>query len=81
MANANDVLDRVPELRDLLVSAVAFLMELDDSEGVTVSDVAARIPELDDLFVAAEDFLTELADDGWMEAMVEDWGREDEDDD
>ena len=56
----NDVMDRVPELGDLLVQAMAWLMEVDDDESLTVADVVARIPELDDLYKKVDDFLHEL---------------------
>lgn len=54
------VLDRIPELQNLLVDVAAFLMELHDDETITMPDVAARIPELDDLVENVDFFLHEL---------------------
>lgn len=64
-----DVMDRVPELHDLLVQAMAWLMEVDDDETLTVADVVARIPELDDLYEKVDFFLHELDTDSVSDAV------------
>jgi hypothetical protein len=67
-----DVLDRIPELQDLVVEVLAFLMELHDDESMTVTDVAAHIPELDHLVENADFFLEELDKDS-VSVAVEFW--------
>jgi hypothetical protein len=67
-----DVLDRIPELGDRLVEALAYLMDLDDDEELTVSDVLVRVPELGALFEKADFFLEELDKDHAIVA-VEFW--------
>ena len=66
------VLDRIPELQNLLVDVAAFLMELHDDETITMPDVAARIPELDDLVENVDFFLHELDKDS-VSAAIEFW--------
>ena len=41
-----DVLDRIPELQDVLSGMLAFLMELHDDDNLTVDDLGERIPEV-----------------------------------
>ena len=67
-----DMLDRIPELQNLVVEALAYLMEVHDDESLAVADVAARIPELDDLIDKVDFFLEELDKDR-VSGAVEFW--------
>ena len=67
------LLDRIPELDNLLVDLLAFLMDLHDDEGLTLDDLAERVPEVPALLDDADDFLYFLESDGYLEAMLDDW--------